>query len=446
MAQPTSSLFFSTRAARIEHARRRYFDDGIAPAGVVSDTVFESWARCQRLHASPAGSVVFQPVTKSRTQLSLQKNHHLMDAWYAELHSLETVLGPTSCAAMLIDASGVLVGAACAGRSHERIMPIATRLGVDLSEDAVGTTAPGVAARTGQSLRVLGAEHYFDDVRDMNCAAAPIRDIRGRIAGALDISSEAVPFGFDAASIVDLFASAIENRLLLTQSREHLVVHFQVAAPLLDSPFVGLVGIDADGRVVWCNATASKLLGLTTLDDAPSPSAEAQFGARLSMIASLPSAGASAMTLPNGLVVRARASMRAPDGRRHLVDVPCTGERIAATATGEQVEASVKSAATDKLQEVAADPPNPNPNPTLHPVAASGEAAMPGGATTSLRHSDCELIEQALKECGGNITRAAKRLGVSRGLIYRRLQGRARLSSVSACQPAPAARSAPQAT
>jgi sigma-54 dependent transcriptional regulator, acetoin dehydrogenase operon transcriptional activator AcoR len=259
----------------------------------------------------------------------------------------------------------------------------------------VGTTAPGVAARTGQALCVLGAEHFFDDVREMNCAAAPIRDIHGRVVGALDISSETVPFGFDAASVVGLFACAIENRVLLAQSREHLVVHFQVAASLIDSPFVGLVGVDSSGHVAWCNAAASKLLGLDLLNASGALSAEVTLGTKVSVIASLPSAGGSAMTLPNGLVVWARASMHASDGRRHLTVVSCPGDREVATTA----HAKVVSSAAEENQEL-------------------GPGAIP-----SLRNADCELIERTLTECGGNISRAAKHLGVSRGLIYRRLRG-----------------------
>jgi sigma-54 dependent transcriptional regulator, acetoin dehydrogenase operon transcriptional activator AcoR len=383
-----ASLFHSTRAERIELARRRYFEEGVAPSGVVSDAVFQSWVRCQRLHADPKGEVAFEPVTVSRTHLSLQKNRHLRDAWIEELPSLNSALGATSCAAMLVDPSGVLVGATCAGRAHERLMPVATRLGVDLSENAVGTTAPGVVVRTGMPVSVLGAEHYFDDVKTMNCAAAPIRDILGRVAGVLDISTEAIPFSFDAASVVGLFAGAIENRLLVAQSDEHLVVCIQVAASLLDSPVVGLVGIDVRGRLAWCNGVAGRLLGLNAAPvQGYLPSAEEALGMSISALASLPRHGAAAMRLPNGLTIWARSSMRAADGRRDLVNVPRD--------------------------------PAPDDDRVTAPCLSLPPAAE---ASTSLRESDRDLIERTVKECGGNIASAARQLRVSRGLIYRRLR------------------------
>jgi transcriptional regulator of acetoin/glycerol metabolism len=382
-----ASPFFPTREARIELARRRYFEDGVAPTGIVSDAVFQSWARCQRLHSNPREQVVFQPVTQSRTHLSLQKNRQLLQAWLDELPGLESLLGQTSCAAMLTDATGVLIGATCAGRAHERVMPIATRLGVDLSEEAVGTTAPGVTARTGQPVNVHAGEHFFDDIRTMSCAAAPVRDIRGGLAGVLDISSETIAFGFDAAAVVGVYAGAIENRLLVLQAQEHLVVRLQMAESLLDSPLAGLVGIDTTGRLAWCNASAGRLLGMSReAVAAQAPLADAVLGAGLSTLASLPGEGARAVRLPNGLTVWARSRMQAPDGHRGVVPVRAT------------------PACTPADSE---------------PGVAEG-AAVPTPAT--LRDADRDLIARVVAECGGNRSEAARRLGVSRGLIYRRLQ------------------------
>jgi sigma-54 dependent transcriptional regulator, acetoin dehydrogenase operon transcriptional activator AcoR len=323
---------------------------------------------------------------------------------------LEATLSTTSCTAMLTDATGVLIGSVCVGRSHEALMPVATRLGVNLSEDAVGTTAPGVAARTGKPVCVLGGEHFFDSVKEMHCAAAPIRDIRGRLAGVLDISSEHIPFAFDAAAVVGVYAGGMENRLLVAQSTEHLVIRFQIAAELLDSAMVGLVGIDVDGHLAWENGVARSLLGGLFvpehhLEQAP----DEWFGLTWAQLAALPAAGAARLTLPNGLQVWARAEMQAPDGRRSLV-VRASPQATASVAAP-AVSAHAVPLATDTeisgAELPAADAPSEGP-------ATSG--------TRRLRESDLELIQNTLLACSGNVSDAAKRLDVSRGLIYRRLR------------------------
>jgi sigma-54 dependent transcriptional regulator, acetoin dehydrogenase operon transcriptional activator AcoR len=413
---PTS--FFDSHSARVEWARSRYFDEGLSPSGAIGDAVFESWSRCLRLQRRPGDRAVFEPVTTSRAQLALQKNRPLLHAWLDELPRLEAVLGNTSCAAMLTDATGVLVASCCSGRAHEDLMPVATRIGVNLSEEAVGTTAPGVVARTGKSISVLGAEHFFDSVRNMHCAAAPIRDIRGRVAGVLDVSSERIPFAFDATAVVSLYAGAIENRLLVAQSSDHLVVRFQVADDLLDSALVGLVGVDANGHIAWHNAVARSVLGLRVRgDEGQAPDVELALGVSLAQLASLPSIGASTMALPNGLLVWARAEMRSPDGRRNFVAASPTSARPSSQAEPGVNAAQLPAPAPDECL-VAAESLRSSEITTL--LSQPFDSNHLAGST--LREKYRELIERTLGEHGGNVSAAAKSLGVSRGLIYRRLR------------------------
>jgi transcriptional regulator of acetoin/glycerol metabolism len=421
MNASASSLFFNTRADRLQLARRRYFEEGITPVGVIDEAIFHSWARCQRIHNTASGDVAFQPVTASRTHLAMQKSRQLLQAWQEELPQLESILGTTSCAAMLTDASGVLIGASCAGRSHEELMPVATRLGVDLSEEAVGTTAPGIVARTGQPHAVLGGEHFFDGVKAMNCAAAPIRDTQGKVAGVLDLSSEAIPFGFDAASVVGLFAAALENRILIAQSRDHLVLRLQVAPSLLDSSMVGLVGISDSGQLAWANGVASKLLGLVSSDfGLATVSAESALATPLRALAALPRSGAETIRLRNGLQVWVRAEMRAHDGREnlHAVSSSACAFQCLESPTGECPEdasgkachaGAVAAASTLQAQDAV-------------PTHSAATVLSSVHNTITLRDTDRDVIQRTVDECGGNIAKAAKKLQVSRGLIYRRLK------------------------
>jgi len=411
-----SNPFFATRADRLQLARRRYFEEGITPVGVVDEAIFHSWARCQRIHNKVSGEVAFQPVTASRTHLAMQKSRQLLQAWQAELPELESILSTTSCAAMLTDASGVLIGASCAGRSHEELMPVATRLGVDLSEEAVGTTAPGIVARTGQPHAVLGGEHFFEGVKAMNCAAAPIRDTQGKVAGVLDLSSEAFPFGFDAASVVGLFAGALENRLLVAQSHDHLVLRLQVSPSLLDSSMVGLIGIAHDGQLAWTNGVAAKLLGLVSTDLSQSPVvAEAALATTMSTLLALPRRGADTIRLRNGLQVWVRADMRARDGLEHLHAVG------AAACEFQCLESPAGACPNEDAAPATAARPGAVDQATQPPAALPASAQLAADIPT-LRASDRDIIRRTVDECGGNIAKAAKLLQVSRGLIYRRLR------------------------
>jgi transcriptional regulator of acetoin/glycerol metabolism len=395
------SLFFSTQADRIALARERYFEEGELPSGVVSEAVFQSWARCLRQKQDPRGLLEFQPVSTSRAQLALQKNHLLREAWIAEASELDAVLGGTNCGAMLTDPSGVLIGATCFGRAHEKITPVAHRIGVNFAEEALGTTAPGIVARTGKQACVQGAEHFFESVNFMHCAAAPIRDIHGKLAGVLDISSEAIAFNFDAVSMVGLYASSIENRLLVSQSREHLIVRLQISPAMLDTPMAGLMGVDMQSKIVWRNAAACRLLGMRLSgEQAESSKVDEILQGSFSELASARGGGNSLLRLPNGLQVHVRCELQARDGHHHIF------------ALG-------KLAQEAPLLEASQDAP-------LFPSCdIQDNAELPTddlSEPASLRDADVDLISGTLKDCGGNVSAAARRLRVSRGLIYRRIQ------------------------
>ncbi|QRR32465.1 Fis family transcriptional regulator [Hydrogenophaga sp. YM1] len=415
-----SSIFYTSHSERVELARRRYFEEGETPSGAISEAVFQSWARCQRLHAGPAGRVEFEPVTKSRAHLALQKNRSLIEAWKAELPQMEAMLRSTSCAAMLTDATGVLVGSTCAGRSHEHIMPVATRIGVNLSEEAVGTTAPGVVTRTGQPVSVIGGEHFFESVKVMHCSAAPIRDTHGRLAGVLDLSSEVMQFGFDAASVVGLFAASIENRLLVASSTDHLVVRMQVAPALLEAPTVGLIGIDGLGQMAWSNGVARRLLGMTDMPpDADARSVEAVLGVSLGQLLACLGDQAQILKLPSGLQTWIKAELHASDGHVRAMTTRTAAVPVPSVIASDQGAVSFDDPPIEIASEAPAMPIMAEARPS---EAESIDRPQKVCAAESLREVDLDLIRRTLLECEGNVSRAAKKLRVSRGLIYRRLR------------------------
>ncbi|MFW9594092.1 MAG: helix-turn-helix domain-containing protein [Macromonas sp.] len=389
------SLFFTSPSQRTAFARQTYFEDGHLPSGMVGGAILESWARCCRLQLNPAASLDFRCASLSRIQLALQRNQALLDAWNTEHPHLERTLAGTACSAILTDASGLLIATTGHGNAQAVIIPQAHRIGVHLSEECAGTTAPGLVLKTGKVATVLGGEHFFASVMPMHCTAAPIYNTRGQLAGVLNISSEGHPFAFDMNALVALYATAVENRLLCAQSLEHWVVRLQVNPVWLDTPMAGMAGVDGQGKVVWMNPTAASLLGYnrTTLAHHP-PEVEAVFGHTLSILMGLPRQTAIAIKLPNGLSVWVRGTLQVADG----------------------IDQQRLSHPTTVMAEATA-------HPTQTPESAIAPAPPPlAPPTASLRESEHDLVRHTVQAFGGNISKAAQQLGVSRGLIYRRMK------------------------
>ena len=380
--------FFTTLGERTALARERFFESGVRPTGLVSESVIQSWSRCVGAHREPDERIAFDPVTKSRIASTLARNRQLLAAAQDDLLQLSAALAGTSCKAILASHDGVVVHATPIVRGEGLLMPLIARVGVNLGETAVGTGAPALAASTREVCTVRGSEHFFTDISALYCAAAPIHDARGDIAAVLDISSEAEMFRFDAAAMVRLYAGGIENRLLEAQSHEHVLLRFQTSPGLLHTALEGLAAVAGDGRVVWVNASGASLLGCDRLLGWNAFS-EALFGLDVEALLLLAHGGrVLPLRLPCGLTVWTEA--RLPDGARATAPVPAV---------------------------TAIEPPTPTVPETA--VADAEEARLKTPVT--LEDTSRAVIERTLAECRGNVSRAARRLGVSRGLLYRRL-------------------------
>lgn len=396
MATPTHprQLFFDTHEQRVSLARQQYFEEGKRPTGLVSESLIQSWSRCHHSSLQPHQKLRLDLVTASRIHTTLGRNRQLLEAASAQLKALEMTLAGTTCRALLTDATGVIVHASQShGPMNDRLMPRVCRIGVNLAEGLVGTNAPGVVIKTGQGCSVQGNEHFFQDAQSLHCVAAPIHDNQGRLAAVLDLSIESRPFGFDAMSLVTQYAIAIENGLLLASAKNQLVLHLHTSPHLINTPFEALLGINEDGCVDWMNDLASRLAGSSD------PHVEARFGMNLSQLEGLLGREAPQLIrLPSGLAVWALTSLH---------------------VTGSAVHRQTDTGAPPDVQALTSIPPVAAPSP----LPAESPASKPLAKTSldDLRHRH---IEQALTDCGGNISRAARALGVSRGLIYRYLDAR----------------------
>ncbi|MEJ8854962.1 helix-turn-helix domain-containing protein [Variovorax robiniae] len=400
-------LFTNTRVQRVALARRQFFEEGVRPSGLVGEAVLQSWMRCSRNHSDTHRPVRIEPVSGSRLHSALRRNRQLLDAARSELSAMEDALGGIDCRVVLTDPSGVVLHVTHrhAG-AHQAVLGRNSRVGVNISEQVIGTSAAGIVAATGQACAVVGGEHYFEALSQMHCAAAPVRDVHGRLAGVLDLVTEVRHFPFDAASLVALHATTIENTLLQVQSNDHLVLCFQASPALLGTPLQALAGISSDGTVAWLNDAARRLVGGSAEGERD---VEQLFGldlASLLRLARQPTA--QSLRLANGLGVWVRARLSAADGIDFRHAIALGGE---SAAPGEAECPNGNSVAPAQEPEAVAQ------------LAHEEAAASDTGNSGTLLERNRKLIEATLASCGGNLSEAARQLGVSRGTLYRRLRG-----------------------
>ncbi len=393
---PVANPFFATPAQRTALARERYFERGERPLGLVSEPILQSWHRSLAAGHRPEGAPSFDPVSRSQMRATLERNHALLHAAGPEIDQLDTMLAGTDCRTVLTDRHGIVVRASPSLGPGRGVLHVAARVGVHLGEAQVGSTAPGISVAADTPVTVFGGEHFYGALQEVHCAAAPIRDGFGQLVGVLDVSIEGRGFAFDALSLVRLSAAAIENRLLARSARGRLLLRFQASPRLLGTPLEGMAVVDERGRVGWVNPAGAALLAAP----AGAPTAyevEPLFGLGLAaLLEATRHPEPQAHRLPSGLLVYLRVGL---DDER---------------APAEPAEPDAAPAPHPAAAEPASPPaPPPGPQPA------------PADAAATLRATSQQAIEAALARHGGNLSAAARALGVSRGLLYRRLRQRA---------------------
>jgi transcriptional regulator of acetoin/glycerol metabolism len=361
------------RALSITQARRACIDGmGSASSAPVEPWLLRSWQRCLTAGYRPDQRVAFNTVTRASIQESQERHRALIGAARPVLARLSRAIADTRYFAILTDARGMVIDVGnLPGGSDEatrRARDIG-RVGIDLSERAVGTTAIGAVLAELQPVWLHRGEHFFDDTGCYSCAGAPLLGPDGQCVGMLDLT------GIDAVErpelkhLVTQSARSIENALTLAQPHALLLrLNWPGCASGDDAD--GLLGLDADARVVASNGTVRQMLQQPLARGTASQLCHAS----------------DLFALPVDMLWDAAR-------RSDPIDVPLwSGLRLQAWAR----------------------------------LADAGTNTSAPAVAPRLRDMQTALIRKAVEEARGNVAEAARALGISRATVYRKLATRSR--------------------
>ena len=366
------------RQAMIARARQALLADVAAPLhSEVEPWIARSWQRCLAQGLAPAQRVVFDVVSAPALRRSQEHNHHLLRAARPVMEQLTRAIASMRYFAMLTDARGIVVEVqGPCDQSDPRASAIG-RVGIDLSEAAVGTTAIGAALAELQPVWLHRGEHFFDDNSSYSCAGAPLFDPHGQCVGMLDLTGVDVPERPELRHLVARSARAMEDALL-RQLPHALLLRVNWPGCALGGEGDGLLALDGDGVVVGANTTARQLIPQPLC----APGARHHCGDLLAMPWTM-------------LFDAARWHPAQP------LDLPLwSGLRLQGLA---QLPASARSATSGQAMTMA--------------YVSTG----PSTGAAPLRAAEAALIRQAVQNARGNVAEAARSLGISRATVYRKL-------------------------
>jgi len=358
------------RSLAIAQARRELIEGESSPrargAACVDSWITRSWQRCIEAGRRPQQRVSFDPVSRAAGCDVAERNRALVSAARPVIDRLSRAIADTRYFAILTNADGVVIdvgnlpGGVDAASRHARDI---ARVGVDLSERAIGTSAIGTALAEQESVWLHRGEHFFDDTSVYSCAGAPLFGPRGDCIGMLDLTGVQVVERPELRHLATLSARSIENMLLIREPCE-LLLHLAWPGSPSSEATEGLLCIDAGGGITGANAAARQMLH--------QPLARCEHALNFNDLFALP------------LHMMFDAARRGDA----VLEVPLwSGLRVQA-----------------------------RPRRGGSPEGASASSTRP-----RLRDVETELIRKAVADARGNVAEAARALGISRATVYRKL-------------------------
>jgi transcriptional regulator of acetoin/glycerol metabolism len=347
--------------------------------------LLRSWQRCRDAGMREHERVNFELVSRSMLAALDDEHSGLVQAARPETERLARALRGTGCAVLLFNGRGVVIDRLCHEAGTASVLLAATRKGINLAERCVGTTAPAIALADGLPYLVGRDAHFFANVRPFFCVAAPVDGPQGERLGALDVTAYDTVPSFDIYALVIDAAAAIENSLF-RPSADHLLVRFHPRAELVGTALEGLALVGNDGRVSGVNRAAARVLCQPRSALLGRPFSEL-FDRRLQSLFARPTgqrADLVEMQTQLGLQVQARFESAA-----RLADAGRLAEALVAETGAPGTDADRSAAPRDR------QPAN-------------------------MRELERLAIERSLAAFDGNVSAAARQLGISRNTIYRR--------------------------
>lgn len=351
------------RLATIERARRAVMQRGEqAGAAAIEPWIAASWQRCLQRGQRPQDRIGLDVVSAAALRRTRDASRALRSAAAPVLADLSRAIAPTRYFPILTDAQGIVVDVGGAPDADLPPVRAIARVGVDLSERSVGTTAISTALTELHPVWLHRGEHFFDTTAVYSCAGAPIIGPDGACAGMLDLTGVQTQERPELRHLAAQMAERVEDALLFALPHERLL---RVQWPGSSAAGASLLAVDRDGRIVGANRSACAMLGLHR------DAAAQTFG-----------------SLEDGFATPAGRIMSLRPGRAPYPVPLWSGLQVVVTAAR---------------------------------IGSHSDVEPPRAPTSRLRDAATDLIHGAVDAARGNIAEAARQLGISRATVYRRL-------------------------
>jgi transcriptional regulator with PAS, ATPase and Fis domain len=241
-----------------EYAWVEYFRNGICNADITGKKICESWSRCSESGLAPTdGKAVARACSMSKYEKLMKENTKLLEIADAIIDSVVSSLTDKRIGVYITDSEGIVMRFRGERREDSFLGDVRT----ELREDRSGTNCVDFALRYLEAVSIIGAQHYYQKNHKYAGYAAPIRDVDGRLRGAIGVFVGLEHMNDYMISVVSAAAKAIENGLGVYRSHRIIEQQNDEKQEILDNVTDGIIYLDRSRRITYANKQFLDFIG-----------------------------------------------------------------------------------------------------------------------------------------------------------------------------------------
>ncbi len=159
-------------------------------SAAASSSVVASWRRCIAMHQlAPEERRTPLRLMDAEFRQAREQSEQLIANATDELDRLFTTAGKAGCCLLLTDRNGIALERRGAIGDDKEFHDLGLWTGSVWTEASIGTNGIGTALADERAVSIFRDQHFFCSNIKLSCTTSPIRDHRGQLAAALDIST-----------------------------------------------------------------------------------------------------------------------------------------------------------------------------------------------------------------------------------------------------------------
>lgn len=250
----------ATDLARFDRVRALLERERTVPAGLLPPVIAASWRRCLELGLDPQAAPSIERLPEPEVLRRSRDAAEVLALARSEMTELSRQLGTGDFVLAFAAPDGMVLETLVAPSRRRDLEAMGIVPGAIWRETMLGTNALGTASATGSRITVRGPEHFFARHKRLTCIATPIFHPDRSLAGMLDASCPAERYAPRARAMVALAGASIETHLFRAQRAGSRIATFHGRPEFLETPYAGLLAIDAAGRIDAANDQARFML------------------------------------------------------------------------------------------------------------------------------------------------------------------------------------------